>query len=181
MTSAVVATAAACLPLTVSLTISSSQEKECEHILGSFVPVVQEKVLQKNRLQLPVNNVISNVPVFIRSRTLLPVVYFYLEKSLADDGGGVCRLAFFSCKSILSKTQTRLIEGVITSFKNELYFLSQIAYSTKNYLHIFISVAALLNQKNKNNSNWTRFIQPVTSPQEQNIKLITKEFAYIYE
>ncbi len=50
-----------------------------------------------------------------------------------------------------------------------------------NYLHIFISQAVLLNHKNENNSNWTRFIQPVTSPQEQNIELITKEFAYTYE
>ncbi|KAH9407432.1 hypothetical protein TYRP_012251 [Tyrophagus putrescentiae] len=41
----------------------------------------------------------------------------------------------------------------------------KIAYSAKN-LRIFILKAVLLNQKNKNNSNWTRFIQPVTSPQE---------------
>ncbi len=60
-------------------------------------------------------------------------------------------------------------------------FLSQIAYSAKNYLHIFILQAVLLNQKDENNSNWTRFIQPVTSPQEQNIELITKEFAYTYK
>ncbi|KAH9406060.1 PR domain zinc finger protein 10 [Tyrophagus putrescentiae] len=134
-----------------------------------------EKVLQENPLQLPVNNVISDVPVFTRARTLLPVNYLYLEESLADDGGGTRRLAVFSRKSIPSKTQTGPIEG------NKLYFLSQIAYSAKNYLHIFISEAVLLNQKNENNSNWTRFIQPVTSPQEQNIELITKEFAYTYE
>ncbi len=111
------------------------------------------------------NNVISDVSVFTPARTLLPVNYLYLEKSFADDGGGARRLAVFSQKSILSKTQTGPIEGVITSFKNELYFLSQIAYSAKN-LRIFILEAVLLNQKNKNNSNWTRFIQPVTSPQE---------------
>ncbi|KAH9389415.1 hypothetical protein TYRP_023332 [Tyrophagus putrescentiae] len=81
---------------------------------------------------------------------------------LADDGGGTRRLAVFSRKSIPSKTQTGPIEGVITSFKNELYFLSQIAYSAKN-LRIFILEA------------------PVTSPQEQNIELIAKEFAYTYE
>ena len=125
--------------------LNNSQERESEHIVGSFVPVVQKKVLQENRLQLPVNNVISDVPVFTRARTLLPVIYLNLEKSLADDGGGARRMAVFSSKSILSKTQTGLIEGVITSFKNELYFLSQIAYSTKNYLHIFTLVAALLN------------------------------------
>ncbi|KAH9391764.1 hypothetical protein TYRP_022612 [Tyrophagus putrescentiae] len=82
-------------------------------------------------------------------------------------GGGYCG-GLFTFKehiSILSKTQTGPIEGVITSFKNELYFLSQIAYSAKN-LRILILKAVLLNQKNKNNSNWTRFIQPVTSPQE---------------
>ncbi len=127
------------------------------------------------------NNVISDVPVFTLALTLLPVNYFYLEKSLADDGGGARRLAVFSRKSIPSKTQTGPIEGVITSFKNELYFLSQIAYSAKNYLHIFISKAVLLNQKNENNSNWKRFIQPVTKPQKQNIELIAKEFAYTYE
>ncbi len=38
-------------------------------------------------------------------------------------------------------------------FKNELYFLSQIAYNAMNYLHIFILEAVLLNQKNENNSN----------------------------
>ena len=125
--------------------------------MGSFVPVVQEKVLQENRLQLPVNNVISDVPVFTLARTLLPVNYLYLEESLADDGGNARRLAVFSRKSIPSKTQTGPIEGVITSLKNELYFLSQIAYTAKN-LRIFILEALLLNQKNENNSNWTRFI-----------------------
>ena len=100
--------------------------------MGSFVQVVQEKVLRENPLQLPVNNVISDVPVFTRARTLLPVNYLYLEESLADDGGGTRRLAVFSRKSILSKTQTGPIEGVITSFKNELYFLSKIAYSATN-------------------------------------------------
>ncbi|KAH9409190.1 PR domain zinc finger protein 10 [Tyrophagus putrescentiae] len=119
--------------------------------------------LRENLLQLPVKNVISDKPSF------------------ADDGGGTRRLAVFSRKSIPSKTQTGPIEGVITSFKNELYFLSQIAYNAKNYLHIFILETVLLNQKNENNSNWTRFIQPVTSPQEQNIELITKKFAYTYE
>ena len=39
---------------------NSSQEEESEYIVGSFVPVVQEKVLRENLLQLPVNNVISN-------------------------------------------------------------------------------------------------------------------------
>ena len=148
--------------------------------MGSFVPVVQEKVLRENPLQLPVNNVISDVPVFTRARTLLPVNYLYLEESLADDGGGTRRLAVFSRKSIPSKTQTGPIEGVITSLKNELYFLSQIAYTAKN-LRIFILEAVLLNQKNENNSNWTRFVQPVASPQEQNIEQITKEFVYTYE
>ncbi|KAH9407403.1 PR domain zinc finger protein 10 [Tyrophagus putrescentiae] len=103
------------------------------------------------------NNVISDVPVFTRAQTLLPVNYLSLEESLADDGGGTRRLAVFSRKSIPSKTQTGPIEGVITFFKNELYFLSQIAYSAKN-LRIFILEAVLLNQKNENNSNWTRFI-----------------------
>ncbi|KAH9407407.1 PR domain zinc finger protein 10 [Tyrophagus putrescentiae] len=126
------------------------------------------------------NNVISGVPVFTRAQTLLPVNYLYLEKSFADNGGGDRRLSVFSHKSILSKTQTGPIEGVITSLKNELYFFSQIAYSAKN-LRIFILEAVLLNQKNENNSNWTLFIQPVASPQEQNIELITKEFAYTYE
>ncbi|KAH9395017.1 hypothetical protein TYRP_012406 [Tyrophagus putrescentiae] len=119
--------------------LNSSQKKESEHIVGSFV-----------------------------SKALL-------TKAAA------LRLAFFSRKSILSKTQTEPIEGVIIYFKNELYFLLQIAYSAKNYLHIFISKAVLLIQKNKNNSNWTRFTQPVTSLQEQNIELIAKEFAYTYE
>ncbi len=86
-------------------------------------------MLQEKRLQLPVNNVISDVPVFTGSQTLLPVNYLYLEESLADDGGGARRLAFFSHKSILLKTQTGRIEVVITSFKKELYFLLQIAYS----------------------------------------------------
>ncbi|KAH9390437.1 PR domain zinc finger protein 10 [Tyrophagus putrescentiae] len=146
---------------------NSSQEEESEHIVGSFVP-------------LPVNNVISEVPVFTLALTLLPVNYLYLEKSLADDGGGTRRLAVFSRKSIPSKTQTGPIEGVITFLKNELYFLSQIAYTAKN-LRIFILEAVLLNQKNENNSNWTRFVQPVASPQEQNIEQITKEFVYTYE
>lgn len=127
------------------------------------------------------HNVISDVPVLTRAQVLLPVKYFYLAESLADKGGCACRLAFISRKSIFSKTQTEPIEGVIIYFKNELYFLLQIAYSAKNYLHIFISKAVLLIQKNKNNSNWTCFIQPVTSPQEQNIELIAKEFAYTYE
>ncbi len=127
------------------------------------------------------NNVISDVPVFTRAQTLLPVNYFFLEESLADDGGGARRLAVFTRKSIPSKTQIGPIEGFITFFKNELYFLSQMAYRAKNYLHIFISEAVLLNQKSENNSNWTRFIQPVTSPQEQNIELITKKFGYTYE
>ncbi len=96
--------------------------------------------------------------MFTRVRTLLPVNYLYLEESLADGGGGAFRLAVFSRKSIPSKTQTGPIEGVITSFKNELYFLSQIAYSAKNYLHIFILKAVLLNQKSESNSNWKRFI-----------------------
>ncbi len=39
---------------------NSSQVEESEHIVGSFVPVVQEKVLRENLLQLPVNNVINN-------------------------------------------------------------------------------------------------------------------------
>ncbi len=116
--------------------------------------------------------------MFTFARTLLPVNYLYLKESLADDCDGARRLAVFSRKSIPSKTQP--IEGVITSFKNELYFLLQISYNAKN-LRIFILKAVLLNQKNENNLNWTRFIQPVTSPQEQNIELITKEFAYTYE
>ena len=68
------------------------------------------------------NNVISDVPVFTRAQTLLPVNYLYLEESLADNGGSARRLAVFSHKSIPSKTRTGLIEGVIISFKNELYF-----------------------------------------------------------
>ncbi len=126
-------------------------------------------------------NDVSDVLVFIRARTLLPVNYLYLEESFANNGDGARRLAVFIRKSIPSKTQTGPIEGVITFFKNELYFLSQIAYTAKNYLHIFILQAVLLNHENENNSNWTRFIQPLTSPQEQNIELITKEFAYTYK
>ncbi len=112
---------------------------------------------------------------------MLPVNYLYLEESLADDGGGARRLAFFSRKSIPSKKQTGPIECVITSFKNEMNFLPQIAYNANNYLHIFILKTVLLNQKNGNNSNWTRFIQPITCLQEKNIELITKKFAYTYE
>ena len=156
------------------------EEEESEHIVGSFVPVVpeEEAVLQENRL--PVHNVISDVPVLTRARASLPVEYLYLAESLTDsgDGGGAARrLAVFARKSIPSKTQFGPIEGVIASFKNELYSLSQIAYSAKDYLHIFISEAVLLNQEDENNSNWTRFVRPATSPQEQNIELITKEFA----
>ena len=80
---------------------------------------------------------------------MLPVNYLYLEESLADDGGGARRMSVFSSKSIFSKKQTGPIECVITSFKNELYVLSQIAYSANNYLHIFISKALLLNKKNR--------------------------------
>ncbi len=84
--------------------------------------------------------------------------YLYLEESLANNGCGACHLAVFIRKSISSKTPTGPIEGVITFFKNELDFLSQIAYSAKTYLHISILQAVLLNHKNENNSNWTRFI-----------------------
>ena len=70
-------------------------------------------------------NDVSDVPVFTRARTLLPVNYLYLEESLANNGGGGAgRLAVFTRKSIPLKTQTGLIKGVITSFKNELFFVA---------------------------------------------------------
>ena len=95
-------------------------------------------------------NDVSDVLVLTRARTLLPVNYLYLKESLANNGGsGAGRLAVLTRKSIPLKTQTGPIEGVITFFKNELYFLSQIAYSAKNYLHIFILEAVLLNQKKR--------------------------------
>ncbi|KAH9408497.1 hypothetical protein TYRP_012173 [Tyrophagus putrescentiae] len=209
-------------------------------------------------------NDVSDVPVLTRARTLLPVNYLYLEESLANNGGGGAgRLAVFTRKSIPLKTQTGPIKGIAYSAKNYLHifilqvlderFLNQesasgrmmkmpptplyevecsvtcsfIIYATNTYMPdddddvrlckgVVVAVcqpprrileqlvqqqmewpmvterelpgrdyrtlqAVLLNQKDENNSNWTRFIQPVTSPQEQNIELITKEFAYTYK
>lgn len=121
------------------------------------------------------NVVISDVPVLTRARASLPVEYLYLHET--EEGGCGRRLAVFARKAIPSKTQFGPIEGVIASYKNELFTLSEIALSAADYLHIFISESVLLNQEDENNSNWTRFVRPATSPLEQNIELVTREFA----
>ena len=183
-TLAAVATAAACLPpktLTASLTISTAAKKRKASTLWAHsCRWSRKRCCRKIDCNCSCTTSSVTCRCSLGPRFYCPSSTSTWQKALLTKAAAL-RLAFFSRKSILSKTQTEPIEGVIIYFKNELYFLLQIAYSAKNYLHIFISKAVLLIQKNKNNSNWTRFIQPVTSPQEQNIELIAKEFAYAYE
>ncbi|KAH9406438.1 hypothetical protein TYRP_013416 [Tyrophagus putrescentiae] len=130
-------------------------------------------VCRKIRLPLLVrHNVISDVPVLTSLSARFYCARQYrsnLCRSLADKGG--CAAAWLLLpQSILQETQTEPIEGVIIYFKNELYFCLQIAYSAKNYLHIFISKRAANSASNKNTQITLERASPSRSPACKNIK-----------